>query len=149
MTYEQAVAEHRWEVPERYNIAADVCDKHPPDKPAMVWEDFRGNRRDLEYDFVVAPGASPDRISLAFDDAIAIDDSGDLVVRTAGGAVTSLARTAAGAIGPAVAGFLMQHAAMAGPIVAGGSIKIVYDVALYRSFRHVRPVEEPVEVSPA
>ena len=27
-SYEQACAEHRWQVPERYNIAADVCDKH-------------------------------------------------------------------------------------------------------------------------
>ena len=25
-SYEQAVSEHRWRVPERYNIAADVCD---------------------------------------------------------------------------------------------------------------------------
>ena len=28
--YEEAVAAHEWQVPERYNIAADVCDKHPP-----------------------------------------------------------------------------------------------------------------------
>ena len=37
--YEEMRAEHRWEVPERYNIAVDVCDKHPRDKLAMVWED--------------------------------------------------------------------------------------------------------------
>ena len=24
-----ASPQHRWDVPERYNIAADVCDKHP------------------------------------------------------------------------------------------------------------------------
>ena len=36
--YEEMCAAHRWNVPERYNIAADVCDKHPRDKPAMVWE---------------------------------------------------------------------------------------------------------------
>jgi hypothetical protein len=28
-SYEQARAEHRWSVPARYNIAADVCDRHP------------------------------------------------------------------------------------------------------------------------
>ena len=28
-------------MPERYNIAADVCDKHPRDKLAMVWERLR------------------------------------------------------------------------------------------------------------
>jgi acetyl-CoA synthetase len=49
MTYEDAVADHRWEVPERYNIARDVCDKHPPDKLAMVWEDYRGNEREVRW----------------------------------------------------------------------------------------------------
>ncbi len=39
LTYEEARARHRWEVPERYNIAQDVCDKHPRDKLAMVHED--------------------------------------------------------------------------------------------------------------
>ena len=48
-SYEQACAEHRWRVPERYNIAADVCDKHPASKLAMVFEDFRGNRRDVSW----------------------------------------------------------------------------------------------------
>ena len=41
-SYEQARAQHRWEVPERYNIAADVCDRHPREKLAMVHEDFQG-----------------------------------------------------------------------------------------------------------
>jgi acetyl-CoA synthetase len=49
MTYEEACAQHRWDVPERYNIAADVCDKHPRDKPAMVHERFDGARRDLTW----------------------------------------------------------------------------------------------------
>ena len=40
---------HRWDVPERYNIAADVCDKHPRDKPAMVWESFDGSLRELDW----------------------------------------------------------------------------------------------------
>src|SRR5215210_1905504 len=48
-SYEEACATHRWAVPERYNIAADVCEKHPRDKPAMVWEDFRGNQRRVSW----------------------------------------------------------------------------------------------------
>ena len=48
-SYEEACNAHRWDVPERYNIAADVCDKHPADKPAMVFEDFRGNQRELNW----------------------------------------------------------------------------------------------------
>src|SRR4051794_2371561 len=48
-SYETMCAAHRWDVPERYNIAADVCDKHPRDKPAMVWESFDGSRRELAW----------------------------------------------------------------------------------------------------
>jgi acetyl-CoA synthetase len=48
-TYEQAVAEHEWRVPERYNLAQDVCDKHPRDKPAMIHEDFRGTVREVNW----------------------------------------------------------------------------------------------------
>jgi acetyl-CoA synthetase len=48
-TYEEVCAAHRWAVPERYNIASDVCDKHPRDKLAMVWEDWRGNQRSVSW----------------------------------------------------------------------------------------------------
>ena len=48
-SYEEACAQHRWQVPERYNIAADVCDKHPRDKLAMIWEDWRGNERRVSW----------------------------------------------------------------------------------------------------
>jgi acetyl-CoA synthetase len=41
-SYEEACANHRWEVPAQYNIAADVCDRHARDKPAMIHEDFTG-----------------------------------------------------------------------------------------------------------
>jgi acetyl-CoA synthetase len=48
-SYEEACATHRWEVPERYNIAADVCDKHPRDKAAMIWERHDGEQRELAW----------------------------------------------------------------------------------------------------
>src|SRR6478736_8728507 len=49
MTYEEAVAAHEWHVPEHYNIAADVCDKHPRDKLAMVHEHFDGTVREVQW----------------------------------------------------------------------------------------------------
>jgi acetyl-CoA synthetase len=39
----------RWEVPSRYNIAADVLDKHEPSRLAMLWEDWQGNERRLTF----------------------------------------------------------------------------------------------------
>jgi acetyl-CoA synthetase len=48
-SYEDAVAQHSWNVPERYNIAADVCDKHPAEKLAMIHEDFTGNVRRITW----------------------------------------------------------------------------------------------------
>jgi acetyl-CoA synthetase len=48
-SYEEACAQHRWEVPARYNIAQDVCDKHPREQLAMVWERFDGAQRELTW----------------------------------------------------------------------------------------------------
>ena len=47
--YERQCRQHSWQVPARYNIAADVCDRHPREKPAMVWESFDGSRRELSW----------------------------------------------------------------------------------------------------
>jgi acetyl-CoA synthetase len=47
--YEQICADHQWRVPDRYNIAADVCDKHPRDKLCMVHERFDGARREVSW----------------------------------------------------------------------------------------------------
>src|SRR5215218_3051654 len=48
-TYEDVCARHEWHVPERYNLAQDICDKHPRDKLAMIHEDFRGNVREVRW----------------------------------------------------------------------------------------------------
>jgi acetyl-CoA synthetase len=49
LSYDEVCSQHRWQVPARYNIAADVCDKHPRDKLAMIWEDWRGNERQVSW----------------------------------------------------------------------------------------------------
>ncbi len=48
---------------------------------------YYGNQRQLEYDFIVAPGADPSAITLAFDgaDKLELDAQGDLVLHVAGG----------------------------------------------------------------
>ncbi|HWH10507.1 MAG TPA: AMP-binding protein [Solirubrobacteraceae bacterium] len=48
-TYESVCREHRWIVPELYNLAADVCDKHSRDKLAMVHEHFDGTIRHVTW----------------------------------------------------------------------------------------------------
>ena len=47
--YAEMVAAHRWAVPARYNLAADVCDRQPRDRLAMIWQDWRGDRRELGF----------------------------------------------------------------------------------------------------
>jgi Beta-propeller repeat len=51
---------------------------------------FYGNQRQLEFDFVLGPGADPTQIALAFDgaDEVVVDDNGDLILRTPLGAIT-------------------------------------------------------------
>lgn len=48
---------------------------------------FYGNQRELEYDFVVAPGADPAAIVVNFEgaDRVTLDGNGDLVLQTASG----------------------------------------------------------------
>src|SRR3954471_21787909 len=48
-SYEEMRAQHSWDVPERYNIARDVCDKHERDRLAMIWEDWRGTERRVSF----------------------------------------------------------------------------------------------------
>src|SRR5690242_18434415 len=47
--YDEMLRSFRWQVPRRYNIAADVLDKHEPSRPAMYWEDWQGNERTLSF----------------------------------------------------------------------------------------------------
>ena len=50
---------------------------------------YYGNQRQLEYDFIVAPGGDPGRIGMSFEGAraVEIDGNGDLVLQLAGGEV--------------------------------------------------------------
>ncbi len=48
---------------------------------------YYGNQHQLEYDFVVAPGANPSAIQIAFEgqDRLRVDANGDLVIAASGG----------------------------------------------------------------
>jgi predicted MFS family arabinose efflux permease len=61
--------------------------------------------------------------------------------------MTNVTRNAGWAVGPLVGGIAMQHLALAAPLLIGGSLKILYDLALYRSFRHLRPPEEQARLT--
>jgi MFS family permease len=63
--------------------------------------------------------------------------------RAAASGVTGTARTIGAALAPAIAGWLLaQPSLMSVPFFIAGGLKVVYDLALYRSFRRVRPPEE-------
>ncbi|MCA1586787.1 MAG: hypothetical protein LC791_19105 [Acidobacteria bacterium] len=67
--------------------------------------------------------------------------------RTYASGMTNVTRNAGWAVGPLVGGVAMQHLALAAPLLIGGTLKILYDLALYRSFRHLRPPEEQVALT--
>jgi len=56
--------------------------------------------------------------------------------------ITNIARTGAWAAASALSGFVMQRLAFSAPLVLGGTLKIAYDLLLYRNFRHLKPPEE-------
>jgi MFS family permease len=56
--------------------------------------------------------------------------------------VTSLARNVGWAVGPGVAGAAMGLVGLGAPLIGGAVLKVVYDLALYASYRHVRVEED-------
>jgi MFS family permease len=63
--------------------------------------------------------------------------------RSAAAGVTSIARSVGAALSPALAGVLLGSAALlSAPFFLAGSLKVAYDLALYRSFRALKPPEE-------
>jgi predicted MFS family arabinose efflux permease len=62
--------------------------------------------------------------------------------RSAAAGVTTLARTAASAAGPAVTGVLFGLSLFSAPFLIAGALKIGYDLALWRGFRALKPPEE-------
>jgi MFS family permease len=62
--------------------------------------------------------------------------------RTAAASVTAVPRSLASSISPAIAGFMLAGPFSALPLVVCGCLKIVYDLALLRMFRHTKPPEE-------
>ena len=64
--------------------------------------------------------------------------------RSYASAITNLTKILAWAAASSVAGAVMQVLSFGAPLVLGGSCKIVYDLLLFRGFRHLKPPEEKV-----
>jgi MFS family permease len=62
--------------------------------------------------------------------------------RTAAASVTAVPRSLASSISPALSGALLSTSFAGLPFVICGVLKIVYDLALLFSFRHIKPPEE-------
>ena len=62
--------------------------------------------------------------------------------RAAAASVTAVPRSLASALSPGIAGWLLTLSPFGWPLVIGGALKVVYDLALLAMFRSVRPPEE-------
>lgn len=62
--------------------------------------------------------------------------------RTAAAGFTNVSRTAAQSISPSLAGYAIASLGLGTPFIAAGSLKIVYDLLIYGSFRKIKPPEE-------
>lgn len=63
--------------------------------------------------------------------------------RAAANGITTTVRSLGSALAPVLAGRLLAITILTNPpIYLAGALKIVYDLALYQSFRHVKPPEE-------
>ena len=62
--------------------------------------------------------------------------------RTLAASITAVPRSLASSISPAISGALMATSFIGLPLVTAGTVKILYDIALLISFRHIKPPEE-------
>jgi hypothetical protein len=62
--------------------------------------------------------------------------------RPAAASITTVPRSLASAISPAIAGVLLTTTFSGLPLILCGTLKIAYDLALLFSFRHIKPPEE-------
>ncbi len=63
--------------------------------------------------------------------------------RSAANGITATVRSLGSGLAPSLAGMMLTTAALASaPIYLAGGLKIIYDLALYRGFRQVKPPEE-------
>jgi hypothetical protein len=98
---------------------------------------YYGNGRQVEYDFVVGPGANPNRILLGFEgaDKLEVDAQGDLVLHTTAGAI----RQRKPVIYQEVGG---ERREIAGGYVIKGTRQVGFRVAAYDASR-------PLVIDPA
>ncbi len=85
-----------------YFIGNDPDEWHTdvPNYKAVIFKDvysgidlkYYGNGKQMEYDFIVSPGADPNQIMVQYDGAksISVNDAGELVVETEWGNITEL-----------------------------------------------------------
>jgi MFS family permease len=63
--------------------------------------------------------------------------------RTAAAGITNISRNIAQSVSPSLAGYILQSLSiLSAPFVLGGVLKIVYDIALYFNFKHIKPSDE-------
>jgi MFS family permease len=62
--------------------------------------------------------------------------------RSAAAGITNIARTVGAMCAPVLAGALLNAGWLSVPFFISGGLKIVYDIALYRSYRTLKPPEE-------
>jgi MFS family permease len=70
---------------------------------------------------------------------MAVVDPGE---RSAASGVTTIARSIGAAISPSLAGALLNASLISVPFFLSGGIKIIYDLAIWSSFRAIKPPEE-------
>jgi MFS family permease len=63
--------------------------------------------------------------------------------RAAAASVTNVPRSLATALAPSLAGALLSASSFGWPLVAGGALKIAYDLALYARYRAAEGLKEP------
>jgi MFS family permease len=68
--------------------------------------------------------------------------------RTAATGITNISRNISQVLSPSLAGYIIQSLSLFfAPFLIGGVLKVIYDIALYFSFRNIKPQQEEDDVN--
>jgi MFS family permease len=66
--------------------------------------------------------------------------------RSSASGITGIARTIGASVAPVLSTSMLTNPLLGLPFIASGAIKLIYDFALYRSFKSIKPPEERKEI---
>ena len=127
-------------IADKFGLINTMVFTHLPSNILMVLVAFAPTFQLAIVLYLVRMGLSQMDIPTRQSYIVAVVDEDE---RTAAAGITNISRNITQAISPSIAGYILQSISLLyAPFLIGGTLKIIYDIILYKNFRKIKPPEE-------